>query len=117
MAGSSWKKSPPDLVTAFESLAARRPELQTRKMFGYPAGFVGGYMATALHEDRWIVCLPDEAREELLAMPGAAPFEPMPGRPMKGYAVLPAAVVADPGEVDAWVDRAIALVRTLPPKG
>jgi TfoX/Sxy family transcriptional regulator of competence genes len=117
MAGSSWKKSPPELVAAFEALVACRPELQARKMFGYPAGFVGGHMATSLHEARWIVRLPESDLAELLALPGATRFEPMPGRPMKAYAVLPAAVVADPAAVEAWVDRAIAHVRTLPPKG
>jgi len=117
MAGSSWKKSPPELVAAFEALAARRPELAVRKMFGYPAAFVGGHMTTALHEDRWIVRLTVDDRAELLATPGATPFEPMPGRPMREYVVLPAGLAADPPALDAWVDRAIAHVRTLPPKG
>jgi hypothetical protein len=117
MAGTSWQKAPPELVAAFAALVARRPELTARKMFGYPAAFVGGHLTTALHEDRWIVRLPPEERSELLAMPGAGPFEPMPGRPMKEYVVLPADVVADPTAIDAWVDLAIAHVRTLPPKG
>ena len=116
MAGTSWEKSPPELVAAFAALMARRPELTARKMFGYPAGFVGGHLTTALHEDRLLVRLPAEARSELLEKPGAAPFEPMPGRPMKGYVVLPADLAADPTTLDAWVDRAIAYVRTLPPK-
>ena len=117
MAGTSWQRSPPELVAAFAELVARRPELAPRKMFGYPAAFVGGHLTTALHEERWIVRLPAESRSELLAMPGSGPFEPMPGRPMKEYVVLPAAMVADPAALDAWVDRAIAHVRTLPPKG
>lgn len=116
MAGTSWKKSPPELVAAFEALVASRPELQPRKMFGYPAAFVGGNLTTSLHEDRWIVRLPDEARTELLAIDGAAPFEPMPGRPMKGYVVVPPAVLADADALGAWVERAIAYVRTLPSK-
>jgi hypothetical protein len=117
MAGTSWQKAPPGLVEAFAALVARRPELASRTMFGYPAAFVGGHLTTALHEDRWIVRLPVEGRSELLATPGSAPFEPMPGRPMKEYVVLPAAVAADPAALDTWVDRAIAHVRTLPPKG
>jgi hypothetical protein len=117
MAGSSWKKSPPELVAAFEALGARRPELQARKMFGYPAGFVGGHLTTALHEDRWLVRLPHGQRAELLAVPGAGLFEPMPGRPMKEYVLLPADLATDADAVDAWVDRAIAYARTLPPKG
>jgi TfoX/Sxy family transcriptional regulator of competence genes len=117
MAGSSWKKSPPELVAAFGALVTRHPELRARKMFGYPAAFVGGHMTTALHQEHWIVRLPAEERAELLAAPGASPFEPMPGRPMREYVVLPGDVVADAGSLDDWVDRAIAYARTLPPKG
>lgn len=43
-------------------------------------------------------------------------FVPMPGRPMKEYVVLPSDITADAVALDAWVDRAIAHVRTLPPK-
>lgn len=117
MAGSSWKKSPPEFVASFEALAVRRPELTVRKMFDYPAAFVGGHMTTALHEGHWIVRLPVDDRAELLAAPGASPFEPMRGRPMKEYVVLPADLVTEPTALDTWVDRAIAHVRTLPPKG
>ncbi len=117
MAGSSWEKSPPELVAAFGALVARRPELTARKMFGYPAAFVGGHMTTCLHEQRWIVRLPGDARVELLALPGATLFEPMTGRPMKEYVVLPPAIVGDREALEGWVDRAIAFVRTLPPKG
>ena len=117
MAGSSWEHSPPELVAAFGELVARRPELTARKMFGYPAAFVGGHLTTCLHEHRWIVRLPDVARAALLDQPGAARFEPMPGRPMKEYVVLPAAILGDPAALDGWVDRAVAFVRTLPPKG
>jgi hypothetical protein len=116
MAGSSWKKAPPELVAAFETLAARRPELAVRKMFGYPCGFVGGHMTTGLFGDRWFVRLPAAARAELLALPGAAAFEPTPGRPMKEYVALPPSVLDEPAAVDRWVDRATAYVRTLPPK-
>jgi hypothetical protein len=116
MAGTSWKKSPPELVEAFDALVARRTELEPRKMFGYPAGFIGGHLTTCLHEQRWIVRLAEGAREDLLAVPGAGPFEPMPGRAMREYVVLPPAIVDDPAAVEAWVDRAVAFVRTLPPK-
>jgi len=116
MAGSSWKKSPPELADAFANLTGRYPELERRRMFGYPAAFLAGNMTTALHEDRWIVRLAEADRVELLATAGATPFEPMPGRPMREYVVLPADVVADPGAAAGWVERAIAYSRTLPPK-
>jgi len=116
MAGPSWKKSPPELIEAFGAVAGRYQDLELRKMFGYPAAFLGGNMATCLHEERWIVRLAEPDRAELLAREGAALFEPMPGRPMREYVVLPADVVADPDATAGWVERSIEHARTLPPK-
>ena len=115
MAESSWKKSPPELVAAFATYVHGRPELATRQMFGYPAAFLGGNLTTSLYQDRWIVRL---AADDAAALreAGGRDFEPMPGRPMRGYVSLPASVVADPAALDAWVARAIAHVRTLAPK-
>jgi TfoX/Sxy family transcriptional regulator of competence genes len=109
-------KSSPELVARFDETAARFPEAERRKMFGYPAMFVGGNLVTGLFAESWMIRLGDDDRARLLALPGAAPFEPMPGKPMKGYATLPADVVADDAALDEWVGRAIALGRTLPPK-
>jgi TfoX/Sxy family transcriptional regulator of competence genes len=116
VAGPSFQKSPPELVARFESVATRHPDAQRRKMFGYPALFVGGNLATGLFADTWMVRLAPADLDTLLAVPGASPFSPMPGRPMKGYATLPADVVADDQALDAWLERALAFARTLPPK-
>jgi hypothetical protein len=115
MAGSSWRKSPPELVAAFAACVHAHPELATRQMFGYPAAFLGGHLTTALHEDRWIVRLAEADRAALRELGGSG-FEPMPGRPMREYVTLPASIIADPAALDAWIGRAIATVRTLAPK-
>ncbi len=112
----SFQKSPPELVQRFDDVAVRFPEVERRKMFGYPCLFIGGNLVTGLHEAVWMVRLPEAELTTLLDRPGARPFEPMPGRPMRGYAVLPAEVVADDAELEMWVRRAIAHGRTLPPK-
>lgn len=89
------------------------PGASLRKMFGYPAAFAGnGHMFTGLHEDRWVIRLPDDARAELAAA-GGAPFEPMPGRPMREYLVLPAAVLDNARELQTWLDRSLAYTETL----
>lgn len=108
--------SPPELVARFDTVAARFPEADRRKMFGYPALFVGGNLVTGLFADSWMIRLPDDERAKLVALPGGRDFEVMPGRVMKGYAVLPEDVVADDGRLDAWVRRAIDHGMTLPPK-
>ena len=46
-------------------------------------------MVSGLFESSWHVKLGPEERRELEAIPGAAPFEPMPGRPMTGFTLLP----------------------------
>ena len=82
-------KSPAALIQRFDAIAAERPDAERRLMFGYPCLFVGGNLATGLFEDRWQVRLGAADTAALLALDGAAPFEPMPGRPMTGYTLLP----------------------------
>ena len=112
----SFEKSPPELVARFDSVAERVPEAQRRKMFGYPALFVGGNLVTGLFADTWMIRLPETDLAELLALPGATAFSPMPGRTMKGYATLPPDVVADDAALDAWLARAIEFGKALPAK-
>ncbi len=84
--------SPPDLVAQFTAVTDRlitaAPDASRRKMFGYPACFAGGHLVTSLHEDRWIVRLPEADIAELAGL-GGMPFEPMAGRPMRGFMALP----------------------------
>jgi TfoX/Sxy family transcriptional regulator of competence genes len=111
---AGWSKSPRDLVERFEKTMSEVPGTSLRKMFGYPAAFAAnGHMFTGLHQDRWVIRLPDEGREELTAA-GGTPFEPMPGRPMREYLVLPGAVLADPGALESWLERARAYTEGLP---
>jgi hypothetical protein len=112
---SPWRKAPPELVERFAAAVAGIDGLETRKMFGYPAGFIGGHMVTGLHQESWIVRLPEAEIAERL-VDGWSTFEPMPGRPMRGYVGLPAGVIADPDSARTWVERAADHVRSMPPK-
>lgn len=112
----SFEKSPPELVGRFDAAAERFPDAQRRKMFGYPALFVGGNLVTGLFADSWMIRLGDVDLADLLAVAGAGPFSPMAGRTMKGYATLPPDVVADDSALDGWLQRAIAHGKTLPAK-
>lgn len=111
----SFTKSPPELVERFGAVLDDFPEAERRKMFGYPAAFVGGNLATSLFHDRWVVRLPDDELEPAKA-DGAAAFEPMPGKPMKAFVSIPAAAIPDDAAINAWVERGLAHARTLPPK-
>jgi hypothetical protein len=111
-----FEKSPDALVERFAAVAGRHPQAEPRKMFGYPALFVGGNYATGLFADRWVVRLLPDDLAALLALPGASPFSPMPGRAMSGWAALPPGIVADDAALDAWIERGIAFAASLPPK-
>lgn len=111
----AWEKSPQELAERFGSILDRFPEAERRKMFGYPAAFVGGNMVTGLHQRDWVVRLSPEEQARARSE-GAVVFEPMPGRPMKNFMALPAATLADDELVATWVERAIAHGKTLPPK-
>jgi hypothetical protein len=54
----------------------------------YPGSFVHGNMFVGLHEDRFVLRLGEEHVAEARRA-GARAFEPMPGRPMKGWYVVP----------------------------
>jgi TfoX/Sxy family transcriptional regulator of competence genes len=114
----TWSRSPQGLVDWFDEHTAwllAEPGVERRKMFGYPACFANGHMFTGLHQDRWVILLPDEARAAL-AEAGGTPFEVMPGRPMREYLVLPATLASNPAAMRPWLERALANARDLPPK-
>jgi TfoX/Sxy family transcriptional regulator of competence genes len=115
MKDETWAKSSDALKARFEAGVAGIEGLEQRQMFGYPAAFIGGNLTTSLHRESWVVRLPDAERADLVSS-GWSEFEPMPGRPMRGYVVMPDAVAANPDQARSWVERAAAYVRTLPPK-
>jgi hypothetical protein len=86
-------------------------------MFGYPAAFVGGNLATGLYANGWMVRLGAEEAARVVAAGGGQSFEPMPGRPMTGYVLLTPSEIADDQAIEGWVERALAYAATLPPKG
>lgn len=111
----AFTKSPPELVKRFTTVLERFPDAEPRKMFGFPAAFVAGNMATGLFRDRWLVRLPASEVERAIAA-GAEAFEPMPGKPMKGFVAVPRQDVDDDTRIATWVERGVATARALPPK-
>jgi TfoX/Sxy family transcriptional regulator of competence genes len=112
----SFSKPPPELSAAFAKAVERLPDAQQRQMFGQPAAFVNGQMFTGLFGPRWFIRVPDDDAKELLAMEGGGSFEVMPGRAMKGYVILPPAVVANESARRKWLERSLSYAASLPPK-
>lgn len=84
-------------------------------MFGYPAAFTGGKLFAGLHQENFIIKLSEADRRRLSAL-GAQPFEPMPGRRMREYVVLPPSVLSDRTALQRWLLRSLAYVASSPKK-
>lgn len=105
-----FSKSPPELAERFAAALPDDPSITRRPMFGWPSATVGGHMFASLHRDAVVVRLPPDQ------VPGGREFEPMPGRAMGGYTVLPAEAAADADALRPWLERAFRAAAALPPK-
>jgi TfoX/Sxy family transcriptional regulator of competence genes len=110
-------KSDPTIAALFETLLPIDERIVTRPMFGHKAAFVSGHMFAGTFGKHVFVRLDEPSRLELLSVAGAAPFEPMKGRPMKEYVQLPESLLDEPVRAKAWLERALHWVATLPAKG
>ncbi len=111
-----WHAAPEDLVSMFGEMVRPLPGVDLRKMFGYPCAFFQGQMFAGLHQESMILRLSEEDRARFLTIDGASQFEPMAGRPMREYVVVPPALFGQPSDVTAWLDRALAYAASLPAK-
>jgi TfoX/Sxy family transcriptional regulator of competence genes len=99
----------------FESVVPDHPDVRLRPMFGNVSAFVSGNMFMGLYGADVFLRLSDADREALTAK-GGRPFEPMPGRPMREYVVLPAEWRNDRAKVRKWAGRSLEWAGGLPPK-
>ena len=99
----------------FESIVPDHPAVTIRPMFGQLSAFVNGNMFMGILGEDVLFRLPDDERAQVIAA-GGGPFEPMPGRPMRGYVILPASWRRQPKRIREWVDRSLAWAQGLPPK-
>ena len=111
-----WKPAPREAVSAFEAATSGLAGVEPRKMFGYSCVFANGNMFSGLHEAGMVLRLPDEQRAEFLRLKGAEQFEPMPGRVMREYVVVPKMLLNAPEKLRAWVQKSLAYVSSLPAK-
>ncbi len=111
-----WRPAPAALVRQFEAAIAAVPGAELRKMFGYPAAVVRGHTFAGLFQEHMILRLAAADRAELARHPGAQPFEPMPGRPMREYLVVPPAIRETLPELARWLGRASSYAGSRPPK-
>ncbi len=110
-----WKKAPQAIIDLFDAVAPG-PPAERRQMFGYPCGFVNGNMFVGVYQDTIMLRLPSAQQAEFLKQPGAAVFEPMPGKPMREYVTAPPSLLADREALRKWVEESLKYASTLSPK-
>jgi len=111
-----WIKAPEELKALIEELMAPI-ECDKRPMFGYPAYFINRNMFAGLFQDQLFVRLsPGQLATLRKSFPAIASLEPMPGRPMKDYFVIPKSLFTDKKKMPALLEEAAAYCRSLPPK-
>lgn len=111
-----WKRSSEELVEKFHTLMEQFDGIDRKKMFGYPCCFVQGNMFTGLHEESWVLRLPEDFRLKVMKTHGALQFEPMAGRVMKEYVKIPPSVQNNVAELKAWITASLDYAFSLPPK-
>jgi TfoX/Sxy family transcriptional regulator of competence genes len=111
-----FAKAPEENVRLFERAMKDFPMATQRKMFGYPAAFVNGNMFTGLFQEEMFLRLSDDDRAAIRKEYGTPLFEPMPGRPMRGYVVVPRYVLNSPRLLRAWLTKGMEYCKALPPK-
>jgi TfoX/Sxy family transcriptional regulator of competence genes len=116
MSKGKWQKAPQELVTFFTEAMKYLPGAEPRKMFGYPCAFVNGQMFTGLFADRMFLRLSEADRIAFRKLDGAQPFEPVAGRPMREYSVVPPAMLHNLPELDAWLAKSFNYAKSIPPK-
>ena len=112
----AWKRSSEQLINLFHTTMEPFDGIDRKKMFGYPCCFCQGNMFTGLHEENWVLRLPQDARQTMIDDHKAEIFEPMPGRIMKEYVKIPLPIRGDAQALAKWITISLDYVRSLPPK-
>ncbi len=110
----AFTKAPEEMVRIFENAMKDFPMAETRKMFGYPAAFINGNMFTGLFQEEMFLRLSDEDRAAIRKEYGTPLFEPIPGRPMRGYVEVPRYVLKSPRLLQTWLTKGMEYTKTLP---
>lgn len=91
-------------------------EVTEKKMFGGLAFMVDGNLAIAASRRGGLLVRTDPAdAAKILSLPGVEAME-TGGRPMPGWVFVDADALGAEADLDAWLERALAVVATLPPK-
>jgi TfoX/Sxy family transcriptional regulator of competence genes len=113
----AWTKIPPEHQPLFAAALPDDERIETLQMFGGFAAKVNGNMFGGTFARSVMLLLSEADRAAALALPGAAPFDPMGNGAMRSDKVqMPDALMADAAELKRWVKRSFDYAVTLPAK-
>jgi TfoX/Sxy family transcriptional regulator of competence genes len=111
-----WEKAPEEHKTFLEKAMAGI-NCEKRLMFGYPAFFINKNMFSGLFQRSIFLRLaPGQIPSLKKKHPSLSALEPMAGRPMKDYFVVPEALYKDEKAFKKISEDAAEYALTLPPK-
>jgi TfoX/Sxy family transcriptional regulator of competence genes len=112
----AWKKPSQELI----ELLIRRMEpyaAQKKFMFGSTVYFANDQMFIGVHEDHIFLRLSESGRKALLlAYHNVTQFEPMAGRPMREYMIIPPELYNDREALGRWIEQSMDHVMSMPAK-
>jgi TfoX/Sxy family transcriptional regulator of competence genes len=110
------KHADPERVVFLKETLAGIP-CRIRPQFGCVACFAGDRMFAGVNGEDVYLRIGGEEREALaMQYPAVRTFEPLPGRRMNDYVVLPPEALADPTALGRLLERAFTAALALPPK-
>ena len=113
----AWVKVPQENHPKFRAALPDDKRVETMQMFGGVAAKVNGNIFAGLFGRSTMIWLPEDERAAALALPGAAPFDPMgDGRARSDKVMLPERLMGDPPQLRRWIARAFKGASALPEK-
>src|SRR6266566_8372085 len=103
------------LAERIRQRVARRKNVEEKKMFGGVGFLLNGNMLVGVWKDSLIVRLGPEEGEEAVKEPHVKEFD-ITGRAMNGWVLVEPEGVEDDDQLNAWIQRAVKFVITLPAK-
>jgi TfoX/Sxy family transcriptional regulator of competence genes len=111
-----WKKASKELGDLLAS-AIEPFQVQHKMMFGSPVYTVKHNMFSGVHGDHIFLRLSETDKKDISShFPDVKPFEPLKGRVMKEYVIIPESIYRDEYVLRGWLQRSYDFAFSLPVK-
>jgi TfoX/Sxy family transcriptional regulator of competence genes len=103
------------LAYRIRDILSDRTDVVEKKMFGGLTFMVSGNMCVGVSKERLMVRVGPDQFADSIAQAHARPMD-MQGKPMKGFIFVDADGFASDEDLNAWVQRGLNFVHTIPAK-